>query len=173
MLQQILIRTPFHVWVILAGLIYRGTIASTNREVAFWKLFIIPAIMPLLTLPDLAIKFGHIGTTFGIWAAAAGVTAALTWHCSSGKVALAKQAGNVLVRGSWLPLAAMMGVFCAKYALNVMLAISPQARHDALIAGIACALFGLLNGIFFGWLARATTTWLQERAQAASLARFH
>lgn len=170
MLQQILIRTPFYVWLILAGLIYRGYLSSKDREVVFWKLFLIPALMPLLTLPDLAIKFGRPGLSFAIWAVAAAVTAALTWQLSSAKITLAEQAGKVLVRGTWLPLTAMMGVFFTKYALNVLLAISPQARHDPVFSAVVCALFGLFNGIFFGWMARDTTAWLQARSQGSNLA---
>lgn len=170
MLQQILIRTPFYVWLILAGLIYRGYLSSKDREVVFWKLFIIPALMPLLTLPDLAVKFGHLGQTFAIWAVAAVITAALVWQWSSAKISLAAQAGKVLVRGSWLPLAAMMGVFFTKYALNILLAISPQARHDPVLAAVVCTLCGVFNGIFFGSMARDTTAWLQARSQGTNLA---
>ena len=170
MLQQILIRTPFYVWLILAGLLYRGYLSSKDREVDLWKLFLIPALMPLLTIPDLAIKFGQLGTTFAIWAMAAVVTAVLTWQCSSPKVTLAAQPGKVLVRGSWLPLAAMMLVFFTKYALNIMLAVSPQARHDSVFAAVVCSLLGLFNGLFFGWLARDTTAWLQTRSRGTNLA---
>ena len=170
MLQQILIRTPFYVWAILAGLVYRGYIASTDREATFWKLFIIPAVMPLLTLPDLASKFGSGAQTFAIWAAAAGATALLTWQMSSAKVTPAAQPGKVLVRGSWLPLVAMMAVFFSKYALNILLAISPQARHDALVAAIFGALLGMFNGVFFGWMARDTTAYLQARSHSNGVA---
>jgi hypothetical protein len=170
MLQQILIRTPFYVWVILAGLLYRGYIASTDREVTFWKLFIIPAIMPLLTLPDLALKFGAGAQTFAIWGAAAGAATLLTWQFSSARVTPAQRAGNVLVRGSWMPLAAMMAVFFSKYALNIVLAISPQARHETLFATLFCALFGIFNGIFFGSMAKDATAYTQARSPRKAIA---
>lgn len=169
MLQQILIRTPLYVWLILAALIYRGYLSSRDREVAFWKLFILPAVMPLLTLPDLATKFGSSAQTFALWAAGAGLAAVLTWQFSSGKVSPVQQAGNVMVRGSWLPLAAMMAVFFGKYALNVMLVVLPHVRHDAQFAALACALFGVFNGVFFGWVARDTSSYLQGRAQSATI----
>lgn len=166
MLQQILIRTPFYVWIILAALIYRGYVSSKDREVAFWKLLIIPAVMPLLTVPALALKFGPGGRAIAIWAAAAGIATLLTWQLSRGKVSAAEQSGNVLVRGSWLPLVAMMAVFFSKYAFNVLLAINPLAHHDTLFAVVFCSLFGVFNGIFFGWTVRDTTTYLKTRAQS-------
>jgi len=163
MLQQILFHTPIYVWIILAGLIYRGYLSSKDREVAFAKLFFIPAIMPLLTVPDLALKFGHAVPALAIWASAAGVAALLTWQFSNANITRAPLAGQVLVRGSWLPLVAMMAVFLSKYALNVMLALVPHARHDVQFATALCALFGVFNGVFFGWIARDSTTYLQTR----------
>jgi hypothetical protein len=168
MLQQILTRTPLYVWAILAGLIYRGYLASKDREVVFWKLFIIPAIMPLLTVPDLTLKFGHAGQSVAIWAGAAALVTLLTWQFSRARVSPAAQAGNVLVRGTWLPLVAMLGIFFTKYAVNVMLAINPQARGDVLFAAACCALFGVFNGVFFGWAARDATSYLQTPARAIS-----
>lgn len=168
MLQQILIRTPFYVWVILAGLLYRGYLSSKDREVAFAKLFFIPGIMPLLTVPDLALKFGLGGLGVAIWAAAAAAATLLTWQLSRAKISPASAPGMVLAHGSWLPLAAMLAVFFSKYALNVMLVVLPQARHDLQFAALCCALFGILNGVFFGWAARDTTSYLQTPAVAVS-----
>jgi hypothetical protein len=79
MLQQILIHTPGYVWAILAFLIYRGLIACTDREVEFSKLFIIPSVMLLLSVQDLAGKFGLGGVTLAAWAAGAMASAFLTW----------------------------------------------------------------------------------------------
>jgi hypothetical protein len=159
MLLQILIHTPYYVWIILALLIYRGVLASTDREMAFGKLFIIPVIMPLLTLPDLAMKFGHAGPTFASWATAAAIGAAITFRLSGARVSLASKPGKVLVRGSWSTLVLLMAVFLTKYAANIMLAVSPQVRHDSLFIAVVCALYGLLNGIFFGRLARDTAAY--------------
>lgn len=166
MLQQILTRTPVYVWVILAGLVYRGYIASQDREVAFWKLFIIAALMPLLTVPDLALKFG--AQSVALWAGAAAMTTLLVWQFSRARVGPARQAGNVLVRGTWMPLMAMLAIFFTKYAINVMLVVSPQLRHDSVAAAACCVLFGVFNGVFFGWAARDATSYLQAPETAVS-----
>jgi hypothetical protein len=67
MLQQILSHTPAYVWAILAFLVYRGVIASLDREVALKKLFIIPAVMLALSLHDLAGKFGFTSLSVPAW----------------------------------------------------------------------------------------------------------
>jgi hypothetical protein len=165
MLQQILIRTPIYVWIILAMLVYRGIVASTDREMAFGKLLIIPLILPLLTLPDLAMKFGHAGLTLSTWTSAAAIAAIITFQLSGARISHTGTAGKVLVRGSWLPLVLLMALFLTKYAANVMLVINPQARGDTLFIAVVCALFGLLNGIFFGRLLRDSATYRQGVAK--------
>lgn len=161
MLQQILIHTPTYVWAILAVLVYRGVIASADREMAFSRMFIIPAIMLLLTLQDLSAKFGLGGLTVAAWTAGALAGAALAWLARGARVAPGATPGRVLVRGSWIPLALMMAIFLIKYATAVLLAMNSQARHDSLLVALVCALFGLLNGIFFGRLARDTQVLLR------------
>lgn len=165
MLQQILTHTPVYVWAILAFLIFRGVVASSDREVKFNSLFIIPAVMLVLSLQDLAGKFGLGGLTLTAWAAGAAVSAFLTWKLSGSRVALGKQAGNVMLRGSWIPLALMMAVFGTKYVTAVLLAMNPQARQDTLLVVLVCVLFGVLNGMFVGRLASDTIAYNQVRSQ--------
>lgn len=170
MLQQIISHTPAYVWAILAFLIYRGLAASADREVEFGKLFIIPAVMLALSLQDLAGKFGLSGTSIAAWAAGAVVSTALTWKLGANRVVAGNKPGSVMLRGSWVPLALMMSVFCTKYAVAVLLAMHPQAHQDAMFVVLVSVLFGLINGMFFGRLARDTTAWqkVQSRSNAAA-----
>lgn len=165
MLQQILIHTPAYVWAILAFLIYRGLSASADREVEFSKLFIIPAVMLLLSVQDLAGKFGLGGITLAAWAAGAMASAFLTWKLTDARLVLSEKAGRVHLRGSWLPLALMMLVFSTKYVAAVLLALHPEARQNMLFIVFICSLFGVFNGMFFGRLARDTITYYQAKSQ--------
>lgn len=165
MLQQILIHTPAYVWAILAFLIYRGLIASTDREVEFNKLFIIPGVMLVLSVQDLAGKFGLGGMILAAWTAGAISSAALTLKLSGARLVLSEKAGRVQLRGSWLPLALMMGVFCIKYVAAVLLAIHPQAHQNTLFVVLVSSLFGVFNGMFFGRLARDTMVYSKARSQ--------
>ncbi|MDL2354223.1 MAG: hypothetical protein QFF03_03075 [Pseudomonadota bacterium] len=172
MLQQIISHTPAYVWAILAFLIYRGLSASADREVEFSKLFIIPAVMLALSLQDLAGKFGLSGTSMAAWAAGAVVSTALTWKLGANRVVAGKRPGSVMLRGSWVPLTLMMSVFCTKYTVAVLLAMQPQARQDVLVVVLVSSLFGLINGMFFGRLARDSSAWqqVQARSNAATAA---
>jgi hypothetical protein len=154
MLQQILIHTPVYVWAILAVLVWRGTAALRDREMKVRSLFIVPAVMLVLSLQDVGSKFGSSGLAYAAWAAAAAATALLVWKSGRGRTAPGSAPGSVIVRGSWVPLAMMMAIFFTKYAASVLLAVLPHARQDALVAAGVCALFGIFNGCFLGRLAR-------------------
>ncbi|MES2017886.1 MAG: DUF6622 family protein [Pseudomonadota bacterium] len=168
MLVQILSHTPLYVWAILALLVWRGIAASADREMAFGKLLIIPAVMLLLALQDIAFKFGLGAVTLAAWAGGAALAAIITWHTGTVRVSPGQQPGHVLVRGSWTHLAVMLTVFTTKYVTSVLLAMHPQAQHDTLIVVLVCTVFGLFNGILFGRLARAAASWQPGTGQIVS-----
>lgn len=163
MLIQILTHTPLFVWAILAFLIFRGVYAMRDREMGFNKLFILPVVMLVLSLSDIAGKFGLGGAAMAAWAAGAAFSGLLVWKFTAGRIAPGSAHGNVLVRGSWKPLALMMGVFFTKYVTAVTLAILPNVRQEILFAVAISALFGILNGIFLGRLAKDVTTYQQAQ----------
>jgi uncharacterized membrane protein len=166
MLTQILSHTPIHVWAILAFLVYRGMIASRDREVEMRKLCIIPIVMLVLSLQDIAAKFGLDGIALAAWAAGMAIALPPVLVFGADRIAAGSTPGTVRIRGSWVPLAMMMAVFFTKYAASVMLAIFPHAHQNALATGVICTLFGLFNGFFVGRLAR--DLWTHANLQAAS-----
>ena len=166
MLIQIISHTPLYVWAILAFLIYRGVLAASTREVAFKKLFIIPAVMLALSLQDIGAKFGLQGMPLAAWAAGALCTGLLVWRLGAPGIAAGSTADAVRVRGSWAPLALMMAIFMTKYATAVSMAIQPALAGHAVFMVAVCALFGCFNGYFMGRLARDAAT--LQRLGAAS-----
>ena len=50
MLAQIILNTPVWVWALLMFLIYRGILASADREISLKKTFIIPVVMLALSV---------------------------------------------------------------------------------------------------------------------------
>jgi hypothetical protein len=171
MLIHIVSHTPIHVWAILAFLVYRGMAASRDREVELRKLCIIPVVMLVLSLQDIAAKFGLAGIALAAWIAGVALALAPVLLFGADRIAAGSAPGTVRVRGSWMPLALMMAVFFTKYAASVMLAVFPQAHQNTLAAGAVCVLFGLFNGVFLGRLARDLWTHANLQAGAAVPAR--
>lgn len=154
MLNQIFTHTPLYVWGILVFLIVRGVIALRTRELAMNKLFIIPIVMAVLSLVDVAGKFGLGGLGFAVWAATALVTVALLATFGGARVAPTSTPGRVTVRGSVFPLVLMMAIFVTKYVSSIAVVLKPQLRADAGFTIVVCVLFGLFTGYFVGRLVR-------------------
>ena len=154
MLMQILTHTPVYVWAILAFLVFRGVAAMREREMEMKKLFIIPIVMLVLSLQDIAHKFGLDGLPLAAWLVGAGAAAGTVYWLGKVRVSAGSSANTVIVRGSYAPLASMMAIFTTKYVTAVAMAVQPQLAHNASFAIAICLLFGCFNGYFGGRLAR-------------------
>jgi len=165
MLLQILSHTPVYVWAILAFLLYRGLAASQDRVLSYRSVFIIPAVMLALGWQSVAKGFGVDTLAGAAWLLGMLAATALAW-LRSGPVAVDRAAGTVMQRGSWMPLALMLAIFCTKYAVAVALSVAPALSGDARFALPVCLGFGLFNGVFLGRLLRTVAAWNAERGAA-------
>lgn len=166
MIHQILSHTPTYVWALLAFLVYRGVLASRDREVTLGKLAIIPLVMLGLSLSGLPAQ-GALGD--GVWAVWLGgmlAGAALVFNYGNQAVRVNRSAGTVLQRGSWAPLALMLAIFASRYAVAVATGLQPALAHSLPFATGVTLLFGVFNGIFLGRLARQAQAWLRSPAPA-------
>ena len=152
-LMQILRGTPLWVYPLFLGLVALGYLQSKPREVAPAALAILPVALGVFSLSRVLGTFGLEPAALAAWAA--GTVAALLLNRALKQPAGAhwsEATGTFHVPGSWMPLALMMAVFFARYALAVSLAMAPSLGHSAGFAGAASFGFGLLSGVF---LARA------------------
>ena len=161
-LTQILRGTPLWVYPLFFGLIVLGYLQSRPREVAPARLALLPLALGLFSLSRVYSQFGADPLALGAWAA--GTAAALLANRALKQPAGARWSeatGTFHVPGSWVPLALMMAVFFARYALAVILAIMPGIAHAAGFASAASFGLGLLSGMF---LARALWVWSRRPA---------
>lgn len=92
----------------------------------------------------------------------------LTRFASDGGVVAADPRRNtVVLRGSWMPLALMMGIFWIKYAVAATLALYPAVGQNIAFALSVRALYGVFNGIFLGRLLLIVAAWRQAHAAVA------
>ena len=174
MLQQIVLHTPLYVWAILAFLVFRGIVASRDRDVTVTKLMIIPVVMLVLSLQDIAAKFGDhaLAMALAAWVAGTLPVALQRWKFGHSQISKGAAPGSVRIRGSWAPLVAMMAVFMTKYLASVALAIQPGMAGNTVFVVTVGALFGACNGYFLGQLAREVSLArrLRDAAKPADLA---
>ena len=149
---QILSHTPVYVWTILAFLVWRGVAEMREREIARLRMFVLPLVMLILSLHDIARKFGFEATALSAWTTAFAAAGLLAWRFGRVRVAPGSAPGRVRVGGSMIPLVLMLAIFAVKYATSVVLAVRPELAGQ-LAAGV-CAMFGVFNGYFLGRLLR-------------------
>jgi hypothetical protein len=169
MIAQILSHTPVYVWALLAFLLYRGYLASQDRELSLLKLAIIPGVMLVLALTSIN-PHGALGeAVWAAWAAGVVVAVALVWTLSKGEIAVNRAAGTVVQRGSWAPLMLMFAIFVTKYSVGVLTAIRPDLMHAVPASLGVTVLYGLFNGVFIGRLARYAAAYLRQPLSVAAL----
>lgn len=151
---QILTHTPLYVWAILAFLIWRGVVELREREIAVRRMFVLPLAMLLLSLHDMAGKFGLGATALAAWTAAFAAAALLAWRFGRMRVSAGTAPGRVRVAGSALPMVLMLSIFAVKYATSVLLAVRPDLAGQSVVVAVVCAAFGVFNGYFVGRLLR-------------------
>jgi len=164
MFRQIIVNTPVWVWALLAFLIYRGMRAAVGQETKLKTIFIIPAIMLVLSLQGIATTFGMERTAAASWLLCMIAGTGLAWHLFRGDgIAVYPERGIIFQQGSWTPLMLMMGIFFTKYVVGVMLALDPSHKQQVLFASVVCASYGLFNGIFIGRVLRIVTMYRHKQ----------
>ncbi|HWX01276.1 DUF6622 family protein [Collimonas sp.] len=155
MFAQIISHTPLWVWALLAFLVYRGVLASVDRELTLRKLAIIPLVMLALSWQGVSTVFGILPLPMLCWLLAAAIAATLNWRLfRKERVTVYPERGVVFQRGSWLPLMLMMGIFLTKYTVGVTLSMHPALAQDTTFTVVVCTLYGVFNGMFLGRLLR-------------------
>jgi hypothetical protein len=151
MILNILQHTPTWVWVLLCGLLALGFSQTRTREITSGRATILPVVMIALSLSTALTAFVQVplalaAWTVGFWAILyfAGNAVAVrgaSWSSDSGRYRL---------KGSWLPLTLIVGLFITKYVAGVSMAISPPLAANSTFAGILCLTYGAFAGVFWG-----------------------
>lgn len=169
MIAQILSHTPVYVWALLAFLLYRGYLASQDRELTLLKLAIIPGVMLVLAVSSVN-THGVLGeAVWAAWAAGVAIAVALVWKLSKAEVIVNRAAGTVFQRGSWTSMLLMIAIFITKYTVGVLSVMRPELMHGLAASLCVTTLYGLFNGIFIGRLSRTVAAYLRQPAALAAL----
>ncbi len=157
---------PNWVFALLAGLVVLGFVQSRRREVT-------PSVSLALSVGLAAYSLWGVVSAFAGavlplvgWAAGMGLalTVASRALAPKGVVYLAER-GRVIIPGSWLPMALILGIFAVKFWLGYAAGTGAPVSPQSAIAVVAGALLGVLSG---GFAVRGLTIW---RSWKTALAR--
>lgn len=165
MLIEIVRHTPPWVWLLLAVLIARGLALARTRERRMGTLYIIPLVLLCIGLQAIAARFGAMPLAWGAWACGFAVGGALGW-ISIPDSAVALSPNGIRLAGSYWPLVLILGVFCVRYASEVLRAIHPELMVEPGAIAAVCIASALVSGLFVGRVARIGTRYAALRRQA-------
>ena len=158
MLWAIVANTPLWVWGLLAALLALGLSQARSRTVGLRRVTVMPLAMTGFSLWGTVTAFGNspqFGSVLLVWAAAAAITLALIAPTALPAGTRYDAVHRIFtMRGSWIPLALIVGIFLTKYVVGVELAIQPSLARDSGYTLVVAALYGAFSGIFTGRTAR-------------------
>ncbi|MCC2971528.1 DUF6622 family protein [Massilia sp. IC2-476] len=152
-MSQFLTRTPVYVWAILAFLVFRGVLATRDRDITMTRMTIIPLLMLVLALQSIGARYGLASVAMAAWLAGSAAVALQRWTFGGSRAEAGVAPGSLRMRGSWTPLLLMLAIFVIKYAMAVVQVVRPQVAASTGFALASCGLLGLCNGYFLGQLA--------------------
>jgi hypothetical protein len=170
MLMQVLTHTPRWVFFLFAGLAWLGFLQMAGRRVSLRRVTLLPVVMLALSFYGVVFSFASLSWALLPWAAGVALSAAavLARPVPEG-TAYEPRTRRFALPGSALPLALMMGIFFAKYAVGVSLATAPELASSAGYATLVGAVSGVLSGVFLGRAARLWRLALPTISQAPGI----
>lgn len=149
MLIQILKGTPPWVFALFLGLLVLGGVQARDRSLTLARVLAVPVALVAFSLYGVVSAFGAQAAALTAWAAGLAVSVLLARRLAGPSAARWEPATQTwFVPGSWIPLALMMFVFFARYAIAVSLALNRGLAQDPLFALAASLAYGLLSGAF-------------------------
>lgn len=151
-MSEILWRTPIWVWVVLPALIVLGMLLTRDRQRSALVAFLPSAAFSAYSFYGALTAFGAPFMAVTAWMVGF-LLALLLLRPSIGK-ALARLRFDprkiIPIRGSYAPMAMILGIFFLRYALNVTKAIRPDILVMPLAIAFLAGGLGLLSGLLLG-----------------------
>jgi len=145
-IAAIVSHTPTWVFGVFAVLIAIGLRQTQPRIVSRRRLIVLPLVIAAYSLYGVAMASHGSAVALAVWLVAVSAAFLLT-RLSPPSGAVSETASTVRVPGSWMPMVVIVGLFAARYAYNVMLAMHPEVLHSASFMAMFSALFGFLGGL--------------------------
>ena len=160
--------TPVWVYAVLLALLIIGGLQTRTRQRRLRSLLLIALGLGAWSLAGVLGTLGHGPAGAWVllaWLAGAAGVAWLGQAWFARHVQPATDGPGVLLAGSWWPLAAMLCIFCLRYAMGAGAAMHAAWLQATATPWVLSALLGAASGVF---QARALAAWRVSRASASS-----
>lgn len=161
MFTIILHQVPHWVWILLLALILIGSAQAVPRRRTVRSATLIPLAMVLLSLYGVLSVFPQQAMPVLTWGIGLAISASLCngWNMWQG-IVWSGSDRRLLIPGSWLPLAVILGMFSVKFAVGMTRAMQPDLLMHTGFAALVSLTYGTFSGFF---LARGIAVWKAAR----------
>ncbi len=152
---QIIIHTPWWVYLLFAYLIFIGIKASKSRVTPFLKLLIAPIIFSWMSIDTLVGDVGSSSYANSIWAIAILIGVFFGWlQLRLLKIQTDRKRLLIKMPGSWITLILILIIFFSKYYFGYSSAVQPSLLENTGYVFIMLAISGVCTGLFIGRVIR-------------------
>lgn len=152
---DILLGTPWWVWIVLGVLLIGGIKSLKTSVVSLWRLALTPFIFIIWSLYSFYTKYGPFRNLYFLWAALGGLGLRIGWGVFAKKhITIDKSTLLAHIPGSRIPLLLSLIFFLFKYGLGVLWALAPETRSLTLLWIADVATSGFASGFFGGQFLR-------------------
>ncbi|MBL4908904.1 MAG: hypothetical protein JKX78_02595 [Alteromonadaceae bacterium] len=148
MFTQIISHTPTWVFALFIGLLALGYRQSKDRMISKNTLIILPIVMVALAINGELRTFNLQLTALFTWFFGATICYLLVQNYVSIKANYIQEQHLFALKGSWVPLILMMGIFLTKYIVSTLLATKAEIITSTGFMLIVSLLYGAFSGIF-------------------------
>lgn len=153
----IILYTPHWVFGLLAVLIVFGLMQTRNRQVRIQVALILPLAMLILSVTGVLRYVGLQLPTLFCWLLGIAVVTALSIKLIGKDLArFDASTRKLIIKGSWVPLFVILGIFITRYALGVATAMDLKIIHHPYFPILVSLNLGAWSGFF---LARGIIFW--------------
>ena len=164
-MQSFLTNVPIWVWPLLIGLLTVSLRATRSRTAPLLLVYCLPllgllSLRTILSLNALTIAIAcfTIAYALGAWIG----------HAKQARYITAKSSRSVTVKGEWMTLITVMGLFSLNFIHGAVNGMAPEATTTALYAAALSGIAGLISGTFIGRAIRTARTPINQRAVSAN-----
>ena len=146
---EVLKHTPTYVWGILLALIVLGALQMRDQVIGRARVMLMPLALAGYSLWGAVWMFRMQFEVLAAWAVGMGVMLwAARWISWPRHVEFLPERNAFAIRGSVVPLLAILAVFTVRYVIVVNLILHPDWRSLEAVAVLGSLFYGLLSGVF-------------------------
>lgn len=148
---DIITHTPKWVFILFFFLLILGLVQTKDRDISFVKAMILPFVMVVLSFLGAVSAFGLTLYTIISWALGLKLGSSLNYFLKLPRGSYYKKDEKLFfIKGSFIPLILIMGIFFTKYFVGVVTAKEFSFIYELETIAIISLIYGFFSGMFFG-----------------------